>query len=225
MPACPYSHAPQGDLGLNICEAHAFNTKDRFSLDVFVVNGWAGGGTEELEEVLSRRLQELPPPVVRGASGSPPSSACEQELRVPQEELDVLARVGRAGGGEAAGHKREGTAVLVCRELAAQAPVLLIWAAWCVCWHVQPHRHCRCCRRGPWCPAHPALQQATSSAADNDWELDPNEIIFHEKIASGAPRCCHCCSCCVHILHAAAVDLAACPLLSCSGRVQVADAC
>ena len=32
-----------GDLGLNICEAHAFNTKDRFALDVFVVNAWTGG--------------------------------------------------------------------------------------------------------------------------------------------------------------------------------------
>jgi len=104
--------APQGDLGLNICEAHAFNTKDRFSLDVFVVNGWAGGGTEELEEVLSRRLQELPPPVVRGASGSPPSSAREQELRVPQEELDVLARVRRRAG-VAVGGGQQGGAVRV----------------------------------------------------------------------------------------------------------------
>lgn len=32
----------QGDLNLNICEAHAFNTTDRFTLDVFVVNGWSG---------------------------------------------------------------------------------------------------------------------------------------------------------------------------------------
>ena len=32
----------QGDLNLNIAEAHAFNTADRFSLDVFVVNGWTG---------------------------------------------------------------------------------------------------------------------------------------------------------------------------------------
>lgn len=109
-----------GDLGLNICEAHAFNTKDRFSLDVFVVNGWAGGGTEELEEVLSRRLQELPPPVVRGTSASPPASARQAELRVPQDELDLMAK------------------------------------------------------------------QATTSTSDNDWELDPHEIVFHEKIASGA---------------------------------------
>lgn len=32
----------QGDLNLNIAEAHAFNTTDRFSLDVFVVTGWTG---------------------------------------------------------------------------------------------------------------------------------------------------------------------------------------
>ena len=45
-----------GDLGLNICEAHAFNTSDRFSLDIFVVDGWAGeGGKESLEQALSSR--------------------------------------------------------------------------------------------------------------------------------------------------------------------------
>lgn len=32
--------ALQGDLGLNIREAHAFNTNDSFSLDVFVVDQW-----------------------------------------------------------------------------------------------------------------------------------------------------------------------------------------
>ena len=30
----------QSDLGLNIREAHAFNTNDKFSLDVFVVDQW-----------------------------------------------------------------------------------------------------------------------------------------------------------------------------------------
>lgn len=30
----------QGDLGLNIREAHVFNTTDAFALDVFVVDGW-----------------------------------------------------------------------------------------------------------------------------------------------------------------------------------------
>jgi hypothetical protein len=31
----------QGDLGLNIREAHVFNTTDGFALDVFVVDGWS----------------------------------------------------------------------------------------------------------------------------------------------------------------------------------------
>lgn len=30
-------------MGLNICEAHAFNTTDKLVLDVFVVNGWSSG--------------------------------------------------------------------------------------------------------------------------------------------------------------------------------------
>ncbi len=51
------AHKVQGDLNLNIAEAHAFNTTDRFTLDVFVVNGWSNGSVEELEEVLSQRLQ------------------------------------------------------------------------------------------------------------------------------------------------------------------------
>lgn len=65
----------QGDLGLNIAEAHAFNTADCFTLDVFVVNGYTGaGGVEDLEEQLSQRLQELPAPgPQRAASGSSPA--------------------------------------------------------------------------------------------------------------------------------------------------------
>lgn len=38
LPMCHLSH--QSDLGLNIREAHAFNTSDKFSLDVFVVDQW-----------------------------------------------------------------------------------------------------------------------------------------------------------------------------------------
>ena len=116
------------DLGLNICEAHAFNTKDRFALDVFVVNGWVGGGTDDLEEVLSGRLQELPPPApTRGSSPSPDgkltslsSGPLPIEQRVPPEELLALQR------------------------------------------------------------------RSVGSVAEDDWEMDPRDIIFHEKIASGA---------------------------------------
>lgn len=43
-PLCVHpNRVAQGDMDLNICEAHAFNTNDRLVLDVFVVNGWQGG--------------------------------------------------------------------------------------------------------------------------------------------------------------------------------------
>lgn len=117
------------DLDLNICEAHAFNTKDRFALDVFVVNGWLHGGTEDLEDVLSSRLQELPPPMSSGGTASDAVTAAASlvrsqgegiEQRVPQAELDALQR------------------------------------------------------------------HSVTSIGDDDWEIDPRDISFHEKIASGA---------------------------------------
>ena len=115
------------DVGLNICEAHAFNTKDRFALDVFVVNGWMNGGTEDLEDVLSNRLQELPPPVPSAGSSEAVAAAGalmmdhrEVEQRVPQSDIDALQ------------------------------------------------------------------SRNSSNLKDDDWEIDPRDIAFHEKIASGA---------------------------------------
>lgn len=136
------------DLGLNICEAHAFNTKDRFALDVFVVNGWVGGGTEDLEDVLSGRLQELPPPQSgtnataatnanpQAPSLLPPTSSSALassparvfEQRVPPEELAEIQK--RASSGTSAG------------------PGGLVQS--------------------------------------DDWEVDPHDVAFQEKVASGA---------------------------------------
>ncbi|XP_054824278.1 serine/threonine-protein kinase STY17-like isoform X2 [Prosopis cineraria] len=45
-----------GEMGLNIQEAHAFSTKDGFSLDVFVVVGWPNEETEELKRVLEKEI-------------------------------------------------------------------------------------------------------------------------------------------------------------------------
>lgn len=72
-----------GDLGLNIREAHAFNTTDGFSLDVFVVDGWAQDASESsLSERLGQRLMCMPAPpnglVAKKALDSP----C---LKVPEE--------------------------------------------------------------------------------------------------------------------------------------------
>ncbi|XP_043810046.1 serine/threonine-protein kinase STY17 isoform X2 [Manihot esculenta] len=44
------------EIGLNIQEAHAFSTVDGFSLDVFVVDGWAREETEELKNALEKEI-------------------------------------------------------------------------------------------------------------------------------------------------------------------------
>ncbi|GIL50268.1 hypothetical protein Vafri_6477 [Volvox africanus] len=60
-----------GDLNLNIREAHAFNTNDGFSLDVFVVDHLQGQPGQSLEELLGQRLLQMPPPPQKG--GAPPT--------------------------------------------------------------------------------------------------------------------------------------------------------
>lgn len=75
------------DLNLNIAEAHAFNTTDRFSLDVFVVNGWSQE-TEELEDLLSQRLQELPPPGASSADDASPTSDLPFPVDLQQRHKD-----------------------------------------------------------------------------------------------------------------------------------------
>lgn len=72
-----------GDLGLNIREAHAFNTNDGYSLDVFVVDGWQGDTTSEtLEEQLGKRFQQMPPP-----QSTPDKRKAEEpaRLHLPEE--------------------------------------------------------------------------------------------------------------------------------------------
>lgn len=48
-----------GDAGLNIREAHVFNTYDKYSLDVFVVDGWQRDAQEGVEDFLKDQFQEL----------------------------------------------------------------------------------------------------------------------------------------------------------------------
>ncbi|XP_039012343.1 serine/threonine-protein kinase STY17-like isoform X2 [Hibiscus syriacus] len=44
------------EIGLNIQEAHAFSTVDGYSLDVFVVDGWAFEETEGLKDALEKEI-------------------------------------------------------------------------------------------------------------------------------------------------------------------------
>ncbi|XVE56227.1 hypothetical protein DITRI_Ditri03aG0221000 [Diplodiscus trichospermus] len=47
------------EVGLNIQEAHAFSTTDGYSLDVFVVDGWALEETEQLRNILIKEISKI----------------------------------------------------------------------------------------------------------------------------------------------------------------------
>ncbi|ERM96281.1 hypothetical protein AMTRI_Chr09g34920 [Amborella trichopoda] len=47
------------EVGLNIQEAHAFSTVDGYSLDVFVVDGWASEETDQLREALRSEIAKI----------------------------------------------------------------------------------------------------------------------------------------------------------------------
>ncbi|KXZ52483.1 hypothetical protein GPECTOR_9g527 [Gonium pectorale] len=83
-----------GDLGLNIREAHAFNTNDSFSLDVFVVDQWTPQPGQNLEELLGQRLLQMPPPPPKGATPPPAaaSTSYTPALRIPAEPTPTFAQ-------------------------------------------------------------------------------------------------------------------------------------
>ncbi|XP_055811589.1 serine/threonine-protein kinase STY46-like isoform X3 [Solanum dulcamara] len=47
------------EIGLNIQEAHAFSTKDGYSLDVFVVDGWENEETDQLRSALLKEISNM----------------------------------------------------------------------------------------------------------------------------------------------------------------------
>ncbi|XP_059287453.1 serine/threonine-protein kinase STY46-like isoform X1 [Lycium ferocissimum] len=47
------------EIGLNIQEAHAFSTKDGYSLDVFVVDGWGNEETDQLRTALVKEISNM----------------------------------------------------------------------------------------------------------------------------------------------------------------------
>ncbi|KAJ0700111.1 putative dual-specificity kinase TKL-Pl-4 family [Helianthus annuus] len=78
------------EVGLNIQEAHAFSTVDRYSLDVFVVDGWPYEETEQLRTALEKKLLSL-----SQSSSSPlseldqPSGPSQNRLTIPNDGTDV----------------------------------------------------------------------------------------------------------------------------------------
>lgn len=84
------------EVGLNIQEAHVFSTIDGYSLDVFVVDGWANEDTDQLINVLTKEIpkieeysglnQELLPP---GLGNSKIKLLPEQVVDIPTDGSDV----------------------------------------------------------------------------------------------------------------------------------------
>ncbi|XP_061356339.1 serine/threonine-protein kinase STY46-like [Gastrolobium bilobum] len=66
------------ETGLNIQEAHAFSTLDGYSLDVFVVDGWAVEDTEKLKHVLTKKIQKFEKQPWLNESGSHPMEKLQQ---------------------------------------------------------------------------------------------------------------------------------------------------
>ena len=159
------SQRSQGDLNLNICEAHAFNTLDRFSLDVFVVNGWAGETADELEDVLSERLAQLPSP---GASSPPrggPNANAAGAAADSQPGAGSLTPIG--GGGAEGGTTPSGVSPSGGSSLAdggaggnssANAVNGLV----------------------------PTSALPRPPPSPDDFELDAAEVVCHERVAAGA---------------------------------------
>ncbi|XP_076894951.1 serine/threonine-protein kinase STY46-like [Bidens hawaiensis] len=84
------------EVGLNIQEAHAFSTVDRYSLDVFVVDGWRYEETEMLRTALEKELFKLEKQSWPSQSSSAPlseldqpSGPCQNRLTIPNDGTDV----------------------------------------------------------------------------------------------------------------------------------------
>ncbi|XP_059287454.1 serine/threonine-protein kinase STY46-like isoform X2 [Lycium ferocissimum] len=71
------------EIGLNIQEAHAFSTKDGYSLDVFVVDGWGNEETDQLRTALVKEISNMEP----GLNQDLLQSALNQDHLSPKMKL------------------------------------------------------------------------------------------------------------------------------------------
>ncbi|XP_060173520.1 serine/threonine-protein kinase STY46-like isoform X2 [Lycium barbarum] len=71
------------EIGLNIQEAHAFSTKDGYSLDVFVVDGWGNEETDQLRTALVKEISNMEP----GLNQDLLQSALNQDRLSPKMKL------------------------------------------------------------------------------------------------------------------------------------------
>ncbi|KAK6773041.1 hypothetical protein RDI58_028279 [Solanum bulbocastanum] len=72
------------EIGLNIQEAHAFSTKDGYSLDVFVVDGWENEETDQLRSVLLKEISNMEVKVIDRLNATLKHPGLDQDLLFPK---------------------------------------------------------------------------------------------------------------------------------------------
>ncbi|XP_049398465.1 serine/threonine-protein kinase STY46-like [Solanum stenotomum] len=72
------------EIGLNIQEAHAFSTKDGYSLDVFVVDGWENEETDQLRSVLLKEISNMEVKVIDRLNATLKQPGLNQDLLFPK---------------------------------------------------------------------------------------------------------------------------------------------
>ncbi|XP_015060680.1 serine/threonine-protein kinase STY46-like isoform X1 [Solanum pennellii] len=72
------------EIGLNIQEAHAFSTKDGYSLDVFVVDGWENEETDQLRSVLVKEISNIEVKVIDRLNATLKQTGLNQDLLFPK---------------------------------------------------------------------------------------------------------------------------------------------
>ncbi|KAL3505445.1 hypothetical protein ACH5RR_035286 [Cinchona calisaya] len=78
------------DVGLNIQEAHAFSTSDGYSLDVFVVDGWAYEETDHLIKVLEKEIPKIEEHTERNQEMLPPGGKLvHSKIELLAEQVDI----------------------------------------------------------------------------------------------------------------------------------------
>lgn len=163
------------DIGLNICEAHAFNTRDKFVLDVFVVNGWQDEGVCGLwnEDDMKRpdfwvlfsflllNLFSLGRCASSTNSFFVPS-LCVQGAESLEEVLSTRLQE-LPPPGTYSGPRSSSFSSPIKDHLGYMDPELRI-----------PKEELE------------EMKRSTSGSHGDDWEIDPTDIVFNDKIASGA---------------------------------------
>ncbi|KAG1662429.1 hypothetical protein FOA52_004010 [Chlamydomonas sp. UWO 241] len=171
-----------GDVGLNIRECHAFNTTDRFSLDVFVADMLHQEAGQSLEELLGARLAQMPPGggdcSMAGAAAAASNGVASTGGSAGGAGAGGASR--RGEGGEGTAHGREGSTRGVGGGVAGaaqQGQHRLV---------VPPEAPAGVAAAALLAGQAGTLGRRPNSPPVDDWEIDIMQLQIDAKVAAGA---------------------------------------